>query len=147
MLYIIMKVNIFNKPKVNIFSKPPASLVFTLNNQYSNVTFQGIILDSGAAGVSIARKLQVIIFQKLDPIISIDISITRNHKIRFGKKKAMSIGTIQISTPLGNITFHVLPTNILFLYCLQDMDRIKVKLDNIQNMLVQGKKVIPIICK
>jgi hypothetical protein len=136
MLYTITKVNVFNKPKVNTFSKPPISLAFTLNNRYSDTIFQGIIPDSGAAGVSIARKPQVVVFQKLDPIVSIDISITRNHKIRFGKGKAISIGIIQVSTPLDNITFYVFPTNILFLYCLQDIDRMKVKLDNIQNILV-----------
>jgi hypothetical protein len=92
--------------------------------------------DSGAAGVSTTRKPQVVAFQKLDPIVSINISIARNHKIRFGKGEAISIGIIQVSTPLGNITFYVLPTNTLFLYCLQDMDRIKIKLDNIQNILV-----------
>jgi hypothetical protein len=56
MLYTITKINVFNKPKVNTFSKPPASSAFTLNNRYSNTTFQGIMLDSGAAGVSITRK-------------------------------------------------------------------------------------------
>jgi hypothetical protein len=131
MLYTVTKIDIFNKPKVNTFSKPPISSVFTLNNQYSNAIFQGIILDSGAAGVSTTRKPQVIAFQKLDPIVSIDISITGNHKIRFGKGKVVFISTIQVSIPLGNITFHVLPTNTLFLYCLQDIDRMKVKLDNI----------------
>jgi hypothetical protein len=103
--------------------------------------------DSGAAGVSIAGKPQVVALQKLDPIVSIDTSIAGNHKIRFGKGEAISIGTIQVGTPLGNITFHVLPTNTPFLYCLQDMDRMKVKLDNIQNMLVQSKKVVPIVRK
>jgi hypothetical protein len=76
------------------------------------------MLDNGTAGVFITRKPQVVAFQKLDPIVSIDISITRNHKIRFGKKKAISIDTIQVSIPLGNITFHVLPTNTPFLYYL-----------------------------
>jgi hypothetical protein len=94
------------------------------------------MLDSGAAGVSIARKPQVIAFQKLDLIVSIDISIAGNHKIRFGKGEVMFISIIQVSTPLGNITFYVLPTNILFLYYFQNIDRMKVKLDNIQNMLV-----------
>jgi hypothetical protein len=147
MLYAVTKINIFNEPKVNTFSKPPASLVFTFNNQYSDAIFQGIILDNGAAGVFITRKPQVVAFQKLDPIISIDISIAGNHKIRFGKGEAISISIIQIGTPLGNIMFYMLPTNTPFLYCLQDMDRIKVKLDNIQNVLVQGKKVIPIVRK
>jgi hypothetical protein len=39
MLYTITKIDIFNEPKVNTFSKPPASLVFTLNNRYSDITF------------------------------------------------------------------------------------------------------------
>jgi hypothetical protein len=60
--------------------------------------------DNGTAGVSIAGKLQVIAFQKLDLIVSIDISITGNHKIRFGKREAVSIGIIKVSTLLGNIT-------------------------------------------
>jgi hypothetical protein len=87
--------------------------------------------DSGAAGISIARKPQVIALQKLDPIISINTSTTGNHKIRFGKGEAVSIGIIQVSTPLGNITFHVLPINTPFLYYLQNINRMKVKLDNI----------------
>jgi hypothetical protein len=136
MLHTVTKTNIFNEPKINTFSKLPTSLVFTFNNLYSDTTFQNIIPDSGAAGVSTTRKPQVVAFQKLDPIISIDTSIAGNHKIRFGKGEAVSIGTIQVGTPLGNIRFHMLLTNTLFLYCLQDMDRMKVKLDNIQNMLV-----------
>jgi hypothetical protein len=116
-LYTITKIDIFNKPKVNTFSKPPASSAFTLNNQYSDATFQGIMLDNRAAGVFITRKPQVVIFQKLDPIVSIDISITGNHKIYFGKREAVFIGTIQVNIFLGNIMFYVLPTNTPFLYC------------------------------
>jgi hypothetical protein len=89
------------------------------------------MLDNRAAGVSIARKPQVVVFQKLNLIVLIDTFIVGNHKICFRKKEAVSIGTIQVSTPLGNITFYVLPTNILFLYYLQDIDHIKIKLDNI----------------
>jgi hypothetical protein len=147
MLYTVTKIDIFNELKVNIFSKPPTNSVFTLNNQYSNATFQGIILDSRAIGVSTARKPQVVTFQKLDPTISIDTFIARNYKIYFGKGEVISIGTIQINTPLDNITFHVLPTSTLFLYYLQDIDYIKVKLDNIQNILVQNKKIILIVRK
>jgi hypothetical protein len=131
MLYIITKINIFNKPKINTFSKPPASSAFTLNNRYSDTIFQGIMPDNGTAGVSTTRKPQVVAFQKLDPIVLIDISIAGNHKIRFGKKEAISISTSQVSILLGNIIFYMLPTNTSFLYYLQDIDRIKVKLNNI----------------
>jgi hypothetical protein len=105
MLYTTTKIDIFNKPKINTFSKPPASLVFTLNNRYSNAIFQGIMLDNGAAGVSITRKPQIVAFQKVDPTILINIFIARNHKICFGKGETISISTIQVGTPLGNIIF------------------------------------------
>jgi hypothetical protein len=105
MLYTITKINVFNKPKVNTFSKPLISLAFTLNNRYSNATFQGIMPDNRTAGVSIIKKPQVVAFQKLDPIVSINISIIKNHKIRFGKGEVMSISIIQISTLLSNIMF------------------------------------------
>jgi hypothetical protein len=52
------------------------------------------MLDNGAARVFTTRKPQVIIFQKLDLIILINISITRNHKICFGKGEAIFIGII-----------------------------------------------------
>jgi hypothetical protein len=52
------------------------------------------MLDNRTVGVSITRKPQVITFQKLDPIISINTSIAGNHKIRFGKGKTVSIGII-----------------------------------------------------
>jgi hypothetical protein len=52
------------------------------------------MLDNRTAGVSIARKLQVVVFQKLDPTISINISITKNYKICFGKGKVISISII-----------------------------------------------------
>jgi hypothetical protein len=136
MLHSVTKTNIFNEPKVNTFSKPPASLVFTLNNRYSNAIFQDIMLDNGTIGVFIVRKPQIVAFQKLDPTISINTFIAGNYKICFGKGEAVSIGTIQVSTPLGNIMFYVLLTNTLFLYCFQDIDRMKIKLDNIQNVLV-----------
>jgi hypothetical protein len=105
------------------------------------------MLNNGTARVFITRKPQVIILQKLDPTVSINTFTTGNHKICFGKEKTVSISIIQVSIPLGNITFHVLLTNTLFLYYLQDIDRMKVKLDNIQNILVQNKKIILIIRK
>jgi hypothetical protein len=43
--------------------------------------------------------------------------------------------------------FYILPTNTLFLFYLQDIDRIGVKLNNLQNMLIQGNKTILVIRK
>ena len=54
-LHVVTKMDIFNEPD-NITS------AFTFNNRYSDTTFQGIMPDSGAAGVSTAGKPQVLAF-------------------------------------------------------------------------------------
>jgi hypothetical protein len=105
------------------------------------------MLDSRAAGVFTAGLPQVIALSKLDLTISVNCFIAGNYRIKFSAGKALSLGTIQVDTQLGNIMFHVFPTNTLFLFYLQDIDRIGVKLDNLQNMLIQGNKTILIICK
>lgn len=69
------------------------------------------------------------------------------HKIRFSKGVAVSQGTIRVPTPLGLIEFHVVPANTPFLFCLQDMDAMGVKLDNLQNALIQGDNIVPIVRK
>jgi hypothetical protein len=141
MLYTIIKIDIVNKPKKVLIS------AFIFDSRYSGTTFQGIMPDSGAAGVSTAGLPQVTALSKLDPTILVDSSTAGNHRIKFGAGEALSLGTIQVDTQLGNITFHVLPTNTPFLFCLQDMDRMGVKLDNLQNVLIQGNKTIPVVRK
>jgi hypothetical protein len=70
------------------------------------------------------------------------------YKIRFGKEDlVVSQGTVNVSTPFDTITFHVLPTNTLFLFCIKDINNISVKLYNLKNMLVQGTKVVPVVRK
>jgi hypothetical protein len=73
MLYAITKINVFNKPKkVPIF-------VFMFDNRYSSITFQGIIPNNRAAGVSTTSLSQVIILSKLDLIILVNSSIAGNY--------------------------------------------------------------------
>ena len=48
----------------------------------------------------------------------------------------MLIRTANVDTPLRTITFYVVPANTLFLFCLYDMDNLKVKFDNLKNVLV-----------
>ena len=131
----------------DIIPKMPPTSAFTFDNRYSSNIFQGIMPDSGAAGVSTAGNPQFLALQKLDPTVQLDTSTAGAHKIRFGKGTALSQGTIQVMTPLGVITFHVVPANTPFLLCIQDMDTMGVRFDNLRNVLLQGHRVIPIICK
>jgi hypothetical protein len=59
---------------------------------------------------------QVTVFQKLDPIVTINKLIAGKHKIRFSKGQIVFISIIRVDTLFSNTQFHVLPTNILFLF-------------------------------
>jgi hypothetical protein len=122
------------------------SSTFTFD-RYSSETFQGIIPDSGAAGVSTAGHPQFLALQKLDPSVQLDTSTAGNHNIHFGKGSSLSEGTIWVATPFGIIPFQVVSENTPFLLCLWDMDRLSIRFDNLHNELIQGKKRVPIICR
>jgi hypothetical protein len=125
----------------------PTSSTFTLDNRYSSYEFHGIMPDSGAAGISSAGEQQVLALQKKDLSIQIDTSTAGSNTIRFGKGTATVKGIVRVPTPLGTINFYVVPTNTPFLLCLQDMDAMGVRFDNLKNVLIQGNKVIPIVRK
>jgi hypothetical protein len=92
MLYTIIKINVFNEPKgVLIF-------VFTFDSRYSGITFQGIMLDNRAAGVSITGLPQVIALSKLDLIILVNSFIIGNYWIKFGAGEVLFLGIIQVNT-------------------------------------------------
>jgi hypothetical protein len=120
---------------------------FIITSRYSSSEFHGIMPDTGASGVSTAGEPQVRALRKIDKSIQLDINRAGEHNIKFGIGNGTSIGTIDVPTPLGTITFHVVPANTPFLLCVQDMDKMGVHLDNVRNVLVQGTKVVPVIRK
>lgn len=115
-----------------------------LSNRYSGGVFRGILIDTGAAHKSTVGKAQ---FEALSKTTNIKLDTSRagEAKIRFGIGEANSIGSIDINTPIGVITFHVLDTDTPFLLCIQDMDKAKAYFNNLTNEIEQGKKRIPII--
>jgi hypothetical protein len=54
---------------------------------------------------------------------------------------------IQVFISLGNITFYIIPAYIHFLFFIQDIDTISIKLDNLKNILIQEDKIVPVIRK
>jgi len=103
--------------------------------------------DTGATGVFTAEEFQVQALQQLNSSVQINQSTAGQHTIHFSKGTAISLSTIRIKTPLGYITFHIVPTNTPFLFCIKDMDKLGVKLDNLKNVLIQKDNQVPIIYK
>jgi hypothetical protein len=59
-----------------------------------------------------------------------------SNTIRFSKDTATVKDIIQIPTLLGTITFYIIPINTPFLLCLQDINVIKVRFNNLKNILI-----------
>jgi hypothetical protein len=113
----------------------PDSESFTLD-RHSSAEFHGIIPDTGAAEISSAGYEQVLALQKSNPDIHFDTLSAGANQIKFGKGTATVMGIVKVPTPLGHIDFHVVPTNTPFLLCLEDMDTLGVKFDNLRNVLI-----------
>jgi hypothetical protein len=104
--------------------------------------------DTGAAGVSTAGEPQVKVLQKRFPKVTVDTSTAGQYKIFFNDNpEILSLGTIDVETPFGNVYFAVMLINTPFLFCLADMDRYSVYLNNIDNVLVYNGKEHPIVRK
>jgi hypothetical protein len=68
--------------------------------------------------------------------------------IRFSQGKSIeSKGTITIKTLLSDINFYVMNILILFLLCLDDIDKLGIYLDNINNCMVKENIQISIFRK
>ncbi len=56
------------------------------------------------------------------------------------------ISSVAVDTPVGTIEFYVVNTSTLFLLSLADIDRLKIYLNNVTNMLVTANsEKVPIV--
>jgi hypothetical protein len=67
--------------------------------------------------------------------------------IYFSKGTITSFSIIRVQTPLKYITFYIIPANTPFLFCIRDIDKLGIKLNNFKNILMQEDNWVPIICK
>jgi hypothetical protein len=79
----------------------------------------GILIDTGAAIRSTAGYNQFLALQKLNLTLTINKSTASKAKIRFRSSKVkVSLGTVNVPTPIGNVMFYILPSDTLFLLLL-----------------------------
>ncbi|KAI0996015.1 hypothetical protein K3495_g12165 [Podosphaera aphanis] len=116
--------------------------------RYDRDTFYGILIDTGASLRSTAGYEQYVAYKNLqnnfDAKITLDKTKAGVVNVQFGIGSTSSIGSITINTPIGVIEFHVVEADIPSLLSLNDMDRLQVKLDNLNNVLIQRGKEFPV---
>jgi hypothetical protein len=58
-------------------------------------------------------------------------------QITFGIRGSLSLGTVNVKTPLGFMEFHVVPADVPFLLYLVNMDRLRATYDNLKDVVKQ----------
>jgi hypothetical protein len=133
----ITRIDFFEKRKPR-----EESHLFVFYSRYDGNIFQGIMPDTGAAGISTAGEPQVKALQLKFPDVTMDSS-TAGHKVKFGDNpESIFLETIAVERSFGTIRFAVMPINIPFLLYLADMDRCGIYFNNIKNKLVHNGKTL-----
>ncbi|KAH8799102.1 hypothetical protein F5884DRAFT_869701 [Xylogone sp. PMI_703] len=101
--HVLINTHGSNDPGVDILS----TYTNTTTDKYSSEVFQGIMIDTGASKRFTASYNQYLAYQKLGTTILIDTSTKGSVSIQFGIGTTSSIGSIDLSTPLGVIQFHI----------------------------------------
>ncbi|EKD20888.1 polyprotein [Drepanopeziza brunnea f. sp. 'multigermtubi' MB_m1] len=76
------------------------------------------------------------------PEVQLDTSRAKEKSVKYGIGSATFIGAVTLDTLLSQVEFYVVESDVPFLLLLADIDKHKVILDNLRNVLVQRKKEI-----
>lgn len=116
---------------------------YVAETRYNTENFHGIMIDTGASLCSTAGYGQ---YLALNNIIKIKINHNTAGKVnvQFGIGNVSSIGSVDVSTPIGIITFHIVKADTPFIMCLKDMDSMNVYFNNLKDTLIQGSKRYPV---
>lgn len=112
---------------------------FHASERYDPETFHGIIPDTGASQWSTGGKGQFQALQRIAPV-TLNTSTAGIARISFSPgEEIIDLGTVEVNTHFGTMTFHSLPVNTPFLLSLKDMDRPGIIFDNTRNRISSGK--------
>lgn len=80
-----------------------------------------MLIDSGAASRSTGGIGQLKALQKVKGLVTLDNTTAGSINFIFGIGSALSIGTVNLDTPVGMIVFHIIQANTPFLLCLTEI--------------------------
>ena len=105
--------------------------------KYDVTEFKDLLIDSDAATRSTDDIGQLKALQKIDDTIQLNQSTAESANFVFEIGSTGSIGSINISTSIEPITFHIISVNILFLLCLTNLDKSETFFNNVTNKVIQ----------
>ena len=118
-------------------SSIPYAYTSSTSSKYDDTKFKDLLIDSNATTRSTDGIGQLKTLQKIDDTIQLDQSTAGSANFVFGIKSIGSIKSINISTSIGPITFHIINVNILFLLCFANLDKSETFFNNVTNKIIQ----------
>ncbi|POS85644.1 hypothetical protein EPUL_002314 [Erysiphe pulchra] len=121
------------------------SELFLISNRYTSKEWNGILIDSGASTNSTAGIGQAKAYMR-EFNTTIDVSTAGHFNAHFRIGSTNSVGTLIVISSFGTIPFQVLETDTPFILCVQDMDKLRVYLNNLKDeLVVQVGSSIPVV--
>ena len=117
--------------------------IFSTSSKYDDTKFKNLLIDSNAATRSTDDIEQLKTLQKIDNTIQLNQSTAGSTNFVFGIKSIGSIKSINISTSIEPITFHIISVNIFFLLCLTDLNKSEAFFNNVTNKIIQQHQKPP----
>lgn len=100
---------------------------------------------TGASNWSTAGYGQFMAYKTINKNYSIKTSRGGTLNLQFGIGSTSFYGSIDVQSPVGDITFHVFKADTPFLLGLKDKDRLGLYFNNLENELIKNNKSFPII--
>ena len=105
------------------------------------------MIDTSASSHFTTKYDQYLTYEKNYDNTLIDIQKADVVQVQFDIDATSFMRSIKINTLVKTVEFHVVKTNIFFLLCLTNINRLNIYYNNIQNVLIIENKIIPIICR
>ena len=117
--------------------------IFSTSSRYDDTEFKDLLIDSNTATRSTDGIGQLKALQKIDDTIQLNQSTAGSANFVFGIESTGSIESININTPIGPITFHIISINTSFLLCFANLDKSETFFNNVINKVIQQHQKPP----
>lgn len=120
--------------------------IYITSKKYTLDKFYGIMIDTRASKQLTAKYGQYLVYQKNIILIQVNKTKTGAVNVQFGIGSTSSIRSLLLDTSIGIIKFNVIEANTLFLLCFEDMEKLNVYFNNLENILIISTKLLPVVC-
>ena len=120
-----------------------AEICVAEQERYNADEFMGIMIDTGASRRSTVGYNQYLAWKAIENT-EYNPATAGQANVTYGIGSTTSIGSFWMKLPFGDVEWNVMRADTPFLFCLADMDRLKFKYDNIDDVAITPHMILPV---